>query len=211
MALSSAADSYAQGVAANPEYYEQLIDAFRDTESLTVLVVAGRSREEVAAELQVDVSAPLEQIAPDDTDFTGWALSDVPGGVLAVEVTGYGDPSTAALTAMSAGGRSAAVVRSNIQAHLRFGCARDGELLFDDDEYMYVDDISVVPAELRSLFDLAWDDLESDSDDEADGFIVGLAMAEAVTGVELTRGQVEAVMGSTYFQAPALLYVASDE
>ena len=62
-----------------------------------------------------------------------------------------------------------AVVRHNIQAHLRFGAARDGELVFDDDEYLYVEDPSSVPAELRPLFDLVWVDLDLDHDLDDDG------------------------------------------
>ena len=136
--------------------------------------------------------------------------------MLAVETTGYGDPTLAALKALSGKDGAAAVVRHNVQAHLRFGCARNGELLFDDDEYMYVDDPDVVPRELRPLFDLAWDDLEGDEDDDdegTDGFAVGLAMAEFVTGIELTSDSVtEVCTRQTFFLAPGLVYArALDE
>ena len=67
----------------------------------------------------------------------GLAAIEVPGGVLAIELSGYGDPSTADLASLSTSGASA-VVRCNIQAHDRFGCARAGELVFDDDEFTYV-------------------------------------------------------------------------
>lgn len=196
-------------MAATPEYYEQLIETFPDTESQTVLVVAGASRDRVALALDVDLSRMLEEGW--DEDSAGWAILDVPGGALAIEGTGYGDPTRAALRVLSENGGAAAVVRHNIQGHLRFGCARDGELLFDDDEYMYIEDPSVVPAELRPLFDLAWDDLEGEEldEDRADGFAVGLAMAELVTGIELTADQVAAAHESGYYAAPSLVYASS--
>jgi hypothetical protein len=73
---------------------------------------------------------------------------------------------------------------------VRFGCARDGVLLFDDDEYMFIDadERSRVPDELRPLFDLAWIDVAADDQDEeeADPHAVALAMAELVTGIALS-------------------------
>lgn len=198
---------------ATPEYYQQVGDAFPDTEGLTVLTVSGRSRDQVAAALDTDLSKPVDDGWSDDENQTAWAILEVSGGVLAVESTGYGDPTLAALRALSENGGAAAVVRSNIQAHLRFGCARNGELLFDDDEYMYIDDPHVVPEELRPLFDLAWDDLEggaTEEDEEGpDGFVVGLAMAELITGVEVTSDQVAALYQSGFFAAPSLVYVGS--
>jgi hypothetical protein len=198
-------------VTATPDYYAQVIEAFPDTESLTVLVVAGASRDQVAAALSIDLSTPVDNDWSDNVELAAWALLDIPGGVLAVERSGYGDPARAALRTLSDDGRAAAVVRSNVQAHLRFGCARDGELLFDDDEYMYTDDPDQVPAELRPLFDLAWDDLESDddSDEDVDGFGVGLAMAELVTGVEVTAAQVAEVFQSGFVGGPSLVYASS--
>lgn len=201
-------------VVATVEYYEQLSEAFPDTESLTILIVADASRDAVARELKVDLGAPIEGNWIEDQKATAWALLEVPGGVLGVENTGYGDPTLAALKGLSRDNGAAAVVRHNIQAHLRFGCARNGELLFDDDEYMYIDDPDVVPAELRPLFDLAWDDLEGDEDDDegADGFAVGLAMAELVTGVELNADSVTKVCHrQTFYRAPSLVYARSLE
>ena len=62
---------------ATAEYYAQMGDTFGDTESLTVLVVAGANRGRVAAALGVDLSAPVEP--PDDVETTSWALVDIPG------------------------------------------------------------------------------------------------------------------------------------
>lgn len=200
-------------MAATPGYYKQLIDAFPDTESLTVLVAAGATRTQVIAALDVDLDMPLDDYGwHEDVDFTGWAVVNIPGGVLAIENSGYGDPTRAALRSVSANGGASAVVRHNIQAHQRFGCARDGQLVFDDDEYVYIEDPDMVPAELRPLFDLAWVDLanyQPGANTGPSGFVVGLAMAELVTGIELTSELVAAACDSEYFKAPSLVYAAS--
>jgi len=200
-------------VTATLEYYEQLLDAFPDLESLTVLVVSGASRAQVAAALDIDLNEPVDvDYSGDSPDTTGWAALEIPGGVLAVELSGYGDPTNAALRTLSDSGGTAAVVRDNVLAHVRFGCARDGELLFDADEFMYVEDPSAAPAELRPLFDLAWDDLQGDDqgvDDMPSPFAVALAMAERITGVELTADQVATVHDSQFFKTPTLVYAQS--
>jgi hypothetical protein len=196
------------------EYYVSVAEAFYDTESLTVLVVAGRSRDQVARTLGVDLGTPTGDPWAGDKS-TGWALMNLPSGVLAIEPTGYGDPTNAALVELSSDGGAAAVTRSNIQAHHRFGCARDGELLYDNDEYVYEENLEVVPAEIRSLFDLAWVDLDAEDDDEdddgdwTDPLAVGLAMAEVVTGIERTAAQAAGVDADGFFVAPGLVYAKS--
>ena len=78
--------------------------------------------------------------------------------------------------------------------------------MFDDDEFIYVDPANV-PAELRELFDTAWVDLDDeDGDVSEDPFPTGLAMAELVTGVELTEDLVAAVLEADFFSAPSLRY-----
>ncbi len=137
-------------------------------------------------------------------------LIDLPSGILAIEPTCYGDPTNAALAELSRDGAAAAVVRSNIQAHERFGCARDGQLLYDNDEYVHEENPEVVPTELRSLFDLARIALDEDDDDDgSDPFAVGLAMAEVITGIELTAAQVAEVDAGGFFSAPGLVYAKS--
>lgn len=192
-------------VAATVEFYERVLTAFPDTESLTVLVASGVTREDALTGLGADVSEPVEDAWDTDTQTTAWAAIDVPGGVLAVEMTGYGDPALTSLASLSTTGASA-VVRSNIQAHYRFGFARSGEVVFDDDEFIYADPANV-PAELRELFDTAWVDLD-DEDEEVseDPFPAGLAMAELVTGVELTEDLINAVLEADFFSAPSLRY-----
>lgn len=193
------------------EYYTLIAEAFPDTDSLTVLVVAGRSRDEVAQALGVDLIAPTDDPWDGEGESTGWAMMNLPSGTLAIEPTGYGDPTNAALVDLSRDGRAAAVVRSNIQGHHRFGCARDGELLYDNDEYVYEENTAIVPAEIRSLFDQAWIDLDADDDDDdwIDPTAVGLAMAEVITGIELTAAQVVEVDADGFFPAPGLVYAKS--
>jgi len=178
------------------EHYSEICEEL-DFEELTVLVVAGASVEDVRAVVLAEAGLGADDDVNDD-EVSFYGFVDVDGGVLAMEHTGYADPTVAALLRLSAGGRSAAVVRDNIQAHLRFGAARDGALLFDDDEFTFIDaaERSRVPDELRPLFDLAWVDVDSDDevdDDEGNPIAVALAMAEAVTGVVLTADDVERV------------------
>ena len=198
-------------MAATVEHYSEVLEAFGYADESTILVAAGVSRESVAAALGIDLSAPVDLSAETlGDDQTAWALLEVPGGVLGFEQTGYGDPSLTALRTLTRGGGAAAVVRSNIQAHTRFGCARDGEVIFDEDEYVYDADPDDVPAELRPLFDLVYDDLEDDEDEDGpDPMVVGLAMAELVTGVELLPEHAAAVGGADWFKGPSLTY-ASD-
>lgn len=198
---------------ATPEYYAEVAEAFLDTESLTVLFVAGASVGDVAAALDVDLDTAknLDDVLG-DMQATAWALLDVPEGVIAVEPTGFGDPTRAALVELSRSARASAVVRNNVLAHLRFGCARDGELLFDDNEFMYVPDPAEAPEELRPLVELVWqrigdeDEEPGDEEEGPDGFPVALAMAETATGIALTAENVVAIQSASYHPAPTLRY-----
>ena len=159
-----------------------------DLESQTILVVTGASIEEVKAIVLTEAALPTDGETLEDDEVSAYGFVEVEGGVLAMEHTGYADPSVAALVQLSLGGRKAAVVRDNIQAHVRFGCARDGALIFDDHEYIFIDSAarSRVPDELRPLFDLAWIDVDADEvDEDTDPTAVALAMAELATGVVL--------------------------
>jgi len=205
--------SFSDGGNARVAYFRGVAEALHAVESFTVVVVAGASRDEVARMLHVDLSRPVnvDDLWDEDVDHTGWALIDVAGGVLAVEPSGYGDPTLDTLRELSADGRAVAVLRDNIQAHERFGAARDGELLFDDDEFKYIEDPAVVPDELRDLFDLVWDDLEGELDVDAvvDSTAVSLAMAEVVTGLTVTAADLATVSEAPYFAGPSLVYAGS--
>lgn len=120
-------------MATSANYYDELVDAFGDPESLTLLVVAGATRDCVARALEVDLHEPVSHPWDEkhDAGYAAWALVEIDGGVLGVEHTGYGDPTVAALREMASHGHAAAVVRGNPQAELRVGCVRDDEVLFD--------------------------------------------------------------------------------
>lgn len=189
-------------MAATVDYYDNLVDSFGDSESLTLLVVAGATRDRVARALEVDLHEPVCHPWDEDgeSDYAAWALVEIDGGVLGVEYTGYGDPTVDALRAMSRDGGAVAVVRSNIETHLRFGCARDAEVLFDASEHLSVDDPDQVPGELRPFIDLV-------GEEEADAFVVGLAMAEVVTGLELTSQEALLLASAQFFRGPTLVGV----
>lgn len=107
-------------------------------------------------------------------------------GVLAYEDTGFADPPKRLLAELSRDGAVSAVATENIEAMRRFGYARDGQVVFDAFEYAFVPDLNEIPAELRDLAALAWDDLEGPMVASADRFAVALAMGEKVTGVRAT-------------------------
>lgn len=199
-------------MAATVEYYSELFESFGYADEATILIASGVTRDFAAAALGIDLSQPVEHPWEEgpEAEYSAWALLEIPGGVLGIELTGYGDPSLAALRALTQGGGAAAVVRSNIQAHDRFGCARDGEIIFDENEYIYDADPDEVPAELRPLFDLVYDDLDDDEDEEDDDgpdpMIVGLAMAEIITGIELLPEHAAGVASGGYFKGPYLTY-----
>ena len=173
------------------EYYKFL--AIGDE---TTLVVRGATVQEVVAALG---GVPVEDLSEDELygEEPIWAeytIAAIEGGVLVSEDTGYADPPNDVLVALSRGGRAAAVVRDNIQAHCRFGCARDGVLVFDDDDYRFLEDRDAAPDELRAFLDLTWVDLDDDDHEpeEDDTNAVGLAMAEVVTGLRLTAADADA-------------------
>lgn len=189
------------------EHYESVLESF-DHES-TLLVVRGANPAEVAAALHIDLGAPLERGWTGEVETVAWAMLPLSGGVLAWESTGFGDPTRGALVRLSAPDRAAAVVRDNVLAHVRFGVARDGELLFDDNEYMFIEDPSVVPADLRPLFDLGWINLDLEDAEGPSGYVVGLAMAEHVTGLRITSDDLRAIQQGPFFRAPGQVYAAS--
>jgi hypothetical protein len=195
-------------MAATVEFYEAFVGS-RNHE-LGYLVVSGATRDEVARILGVDLADNLGDYYGEGVTYTGWALGEIAGGILGVEPTGFGDPSLDALRRLSAGGRAAAVVRDNVLGHVRFGCARNGEIVFDSNEYMYIEDPDAVPDEIRDLFMLAWNDLEGDDVPEVNELAVAWAMAEVVTGVPVTDADVHRTEASGYFKAPTAVYTAED-
>lgn len=201
-------------MAATVEHYTEVVD---ETElEGTVLVVAGACVDEVADALEADRSGTVDPYAAAGTEVpthAAYSFVQLPDGVLAMEDMGYADPPNSALVALSVGGRSVALVREDIAAHTRFACARDGVLLFDADEYVFVEDRSAVPEELRPLFDRAWVDLDAEDDDVESALVVGLAMVEQVTGIEVTVEDVERASSrdATRYPVPTMRYAAEPE
>jgi hypothetical protein len=127
-------------------------------------------------------------------DSSAYAFLQVGDGVVAWEWMGFADPPKRLLAELSRDGAVSAVVTDNIEAMTRFGYARDGEIVFDDYEYAFVDSLDEIPAEVRDLARLAWDDLKGPMVETADWSSIGLAMAEKVTGVRATA-EVQDVKG----------------
>jgi hypothetical protein len=196
----------------DPSHYEAMFEAAGiDGESLTVLLVRGGTRADVLRLLGAEAE-PNGEPYPDleDVDYSGYALAEVEGGVVAFEHTGYADPSPRVLAALSSLGGAAAVTRSNIQAHERFGCARDGGVLFDADEFMYVDEHEKesVPSELRPMFDSAWVNLDAAGDDDEGGRgFIGYAMAATHTGVVVTAEDLIRAVQPGYHRVRTLTYL----
>lgn len=121
-----------------------------------------------------------------NADISAYSFLQVGDGVVAWEDTGFADPPKRLLAALSQDGAVSAVATDNIEAMTRFGYARDGEIVFDAFEYAFVEDLDEIPAEVRDLAALAWDDLEGPMVETADWSAVALAMSEKVTGVRAT-------------------------
>ncbi|GAA1112931.1 hypothetical protein GCM10009668_38450 [Nocardioides dubius] len=156
----------------------------------------------------LDPTQPTPQDRVDlDGDHTAWSFHEIAGGVVGVEPTGYGDPTRKVLVALSRIGGSAAVVRDDIDAMVRFGAATDGALVFDDDEYDYVEPRHF-PRHLRALASRAWVDLDQPLDDQVeDAFTIGREMVSVHTGLKVTDADIEAASAAPGYQSPALGYV----
>lgn len=196
-----------------PQDYETLLaGAPIDSESVTYLLVAGASVAEVASALDADVSVPGFDLWGEgrslDDEESAYAFAQLAGGVIAMEPLGYADPSTATLRALSGSGRTAAVARANIQGHYRFGYARDGELVFDADEYVYLDGLDEIPEEVRALAAHAWDHLDDESDkDDVDPLAVALEMCVQVTGLTVTADDLTRAAERGFHRVRTLAYL----
>lgn len=178
-------------------HYEQLLQHLPTTE-LSYLVVAGATRAEVGEVIESGHSPDLAGPQGDEVDT--WSIVEVEGGVLAVELSGYGDPTAQALSRLSEAGRAAAVVRDNVQGRLRFGCARNGEVLFDEDEFLFIEDPTRVPSEIRSIFHAVWDGRAEDSESAEAAiapFAAGMQMAGTFTGLTVTVSDIDHALGGS--------------
>ncbi|PUA80214.1 hypothetical protein C7S10_13730 [Nocardioides currus] len=122
-----------------------------------------------------------------DAEISAYSFLQVGDGVVAWEDTGFAQPPERLLAALSRDGAASALASENIEAMTSFGYARDGEVVFDDFEYAFVDDLEMIPAEVRDLAALAWVDPDAPMVEGADWFAVAMAMGEKVTGVRATN------------------------
>ena len=100
------------------------------------------------------------------------------------------------------------MARHNIQAHCRFGYARDGQLIFDDDEYVFVEELDEVPEEVRDLAALVWDNLDDDERTGEHGWLdVAFTMAEQVTGIAVSADDLRRAHDAGFHLAPSLTYL----
>ncbi len=120
-------------------------------------------------------------------DTSGYTFLQVGDGVVAWESYGFADPPRRLLAELSRDGAVSAVATQNDGDMVRFGYARDGETVFDVPEYALVDNLNEIPAEVRDLAALAWEDLEGPTAETAAYFDVAMSMCEKVTGVRATN------------------------
>lgn len=154
----------------------------------TVIVAAPISVDEAVTRLfgaDPSPSTKADRKARRDGIGSSYAVVQVGDGVVAFEDTGFADPPRRLLAALSQDGVTSAVATENIEAMARFGYARDGTVVFDNAEYAFVDELEQIPAEVRDLAALAWDDLDGPVVATADWFSVALAMSEKVTGLRV--------------------------
>lgn len=72
---ASVSESESESSGDRVAHYERVVDELPDPESVTVLVVAGATREEVARELDVDLTEPVDEDDIWSSDGTGWPCS----------------------------------------------------------------------------------------------------------------------------------------
>ncbi|WP_170970283.1 DUF6461 domain-containing protein [Nocardioides jishulii] len=135
-------------------------------------------------------------------DLSAYTFLQVGRGVLAWEPWGFADPPRRLLAELSRDGATSAVVTDNIESMTRFGYARDGHVVFDAHEYAFVDSIDEIPAEVRDLARLAWNDLTGPLVETSDYAAVGLAMAEKVTGVRADPAVLDVSGKENWFVVP---------
>lgn len=170
----------------------ELFDRYRHDTSLgegTYVVAAPMTVEEARARLLGPNPRPAtaaDEKAVMNGRLSAYTFLQVGDGVLAFEDTGFADPPRRLLAELSRDGAVSAVATDNIEGMIRFGYARDGEVVFDAFEYAFVEDLDEIPAEVRDLAALAWDDLEGPMVETADWVTVAMAMSEKVTGVRAT-------------------------
>jgi hypothetical protein len=170
-----------------------------------VTVSTTAARDQLAAAFGADLSAtPVagDTAALDDGDRAPVGFLSSSGCEVAIEVNGFRGSETDVLEEVSTGGRAASAFW-NVEDEVRFACAEDGELLYDE-EFTY-DGTEGLPDELVALVGLVAVDLDAvdlDNDDAPEdgpaANAVALVMLETYTGVELTPGDVTEAVAVSY-------------
>ena len=149
----------------------------------TWIVAAPMTVAEAQARLLGPTPTPAKRRDFTSATRSAYGFAQVGEAVVAWEQSGFADPPRRLLAELSRDGAVSAVATDNIEAMTRFGYARDGQVVFDDYEYAFVDSLDEIPAEVRDLARLAWSGLEGPMVETADWFAVAMAMSEKVTGV----------------------------
>lgn len=173
--------------------YLSTVDAHSGREGSWIFASPLSVDEAIERLLGPDPEIITEEQLQETADASAYTFVQVGDGVVAHEPTGFSDPSGRLLARLSRGGVTSAVTTGNIESMTRFGYARDGRVVFDDDEYAFVPDLRRIPREVRDLAALAWVDLEAEAPEGlTDWVAVGLAMCDKVTGVRLPEPGAEA-------------------
>ena len=166
-----------------------------------VTVSTTATREELAAAFGADLTAtPIsaDSVDAENFDRAPVAFLSSAGCQVAIEVNGFRGSEADVLEAVSSVGRAASAFW-NVEDEVRFACAEDGEVLYDE-EFAY-DGTEGLPDALVALVDLVAVDPDSDdepSEDEPALNAVALALLETYTGVELTPEDVTEAIAVSY-------------
>lgn len=171
----------------DPEDYGWLegeLEWFGEAGCVTVATAATRGA--VAAAFGADLSAPTPEAHGDGVQLYASFL-EVGGAQVVVEDNGFRGNDDSVLVRVSDGGRAASAFW-NVDGVTRFGCARDGRLLFNQ-EFSLLDRWPGLPADLVPLAERA-------AGEGAQEHIaaIALAMVEQFTGVRVTAEHVSSAL-----------------
>jgi hypothetical protein len=163
-----------------------------------VTVATGVTREQFVNAFGVDLASPeSRENSPrrsDDEDAPALiSFTEVAGCLVAVEVNGFTGSETDVLEATSIQGRAASAFW-NADDHVRFACARDGEVLYDDElvHHGEGDDTDRLPAELAQIV------AGARADEDLSLQTVAMALVEAWTSARVKAADIERALTLGY-------------
>jgi hypothetical protein len=163
-----------------------------------VTVAAGVTREQFVNAFGVDLASPQSREnsrgPSDDEDAPALiSFTEVAGCLVAVEVDGLTGSETDVLEATSIRGRAASAFW-NADDHVRFACARDGEVLYDGELVHHGDDEDTdrLPAELAPILGGAR------QDEGLSLQAVAMALVEAWTNARVKAADIERALTLGY-------------